>query len=156
MNTKRNFYPLIVGIVAFALLVGSVLSIQTTGVQGAPNAIVTPIAQYMRQPAPKVINFWASPTALTADTRSACVNVDGYNTIDLHWIIDQGTVNTTTLKLQFSNITDSYIDGVAVATANALDSSNMNQFNVFGRNVCLYADVVNSNAWTITAVGLAK
>lgn len=155
MKTKRNFYPLIVGILGLALLVGSVLSIQTSGVQGAPSAIVTPIAQYMRQPAPKVINFWASPTALTEDTRS-CVNIDGYNTLDLHWVIDQGTVNTTTLKLQFTNITGNYIDGVAVATANALDASNMNQFNLFGRNVCLLADVVNSNAWTITAVGLAK
>lgn len=155
MDTKRNFYPWIVGILGMALLVGSVFGIQTSGVQGAPNAIPTPIAQYMRQPAPKVINFWATATALTEDTRS-CVNIDGYNTLDLHWIIDQGTVNTTTLTLQFSNITDSYVNGVAVATANTADSTDFQQFQVFGRNVCLHANLANANAWTLTAVGLAK
>lgn len=155
MNTKRNFYPLLVGFVALALLAASVFGIQPNVVQGAPNAIPTPISQYTSQPAPKVINFWATATALTADTRS-CVNIDGYNTLDLHWIIDQGTVNTTTLTLQFSNITDSYVDGVAVATANTADSTDFQQFQVFGRNVCLHANLANANAWTLTAVGLAK
>jgi hypothetical protein len=155
MNIKRNIYPLIVGFVAVALLVGSLVGIQPNTVQGAPAAIPTPITQFMRQPAPKVINFWSTATALTADTRS-CVNIDGYNTLDLHWIIDQGTVNTTTLTLQFSNITDSYVNGVAVATNNAADSTDLNQFQVFGRNVCLHANLTNSNAFTLTAVGLAK
>jgi hypothetical protein len=155
MKTERNFYPLIIGFVALALVLGSMLSIQPNAVQGAPNAIPTPVVQYMRQPAPKVINFWAAPTALTADTRS-CVNIDGYNTLDLHWIIDQGTVNTTTLTLQFSNITDSFVNGVAVATNNAADATDFQQFQVFGRNVCLHANLTNANAWTLTAVGLAK
>lgn len=155
MNIKRNFYPLIVGILGLALLIGSMFFMKATSVQGAPNAIPTPVTQYMRQPAPKVINFWATATALTADTRS-CAQIDGYNTLDLHWIIDQGTVNTTTLTLQFSNITDSFVNGVAVATANALDSTDFQQFQVYGRQVCLHANVVNANAWTITAVGLAK
>lgn len=155
MKTNRNFYPWIIGFVALALVFGSLFTMQPSGVQGAPNAIPTPVVQYMRQPAPKVINFWETATSLTADTRS-CVNIDGYNTLDLHWIIDQGTVNTTTLTLQFSNITDSFVNGVAVATANAADSTDFQQFQVFGRNVCLHANLTNANAWSIRAVGLAK
>lgn len=155
MKTKRNIYPWIVAFLALALVAGSLFTMQPNAVQGAPAAIPTPITQYARESAPKVINFWASPTALTADTRS-CVNIDGYNTIDLHYIVDQGTVNTTTLTLQFSNITNDYVNGLAVATANAADTADLKQYQLFGRNVCLHANLTNSNAFTITAVGLAK
>jgi hypothetical protein len=154
MNIKRAFLPVLAVVLVLALVSGSLLS-PMPSVQGAPAAVVTPITQYMRQPAPKVINFWASPTALTEDTR-VCVNIDGYNTLDLHWVIDQGTVNTTTVTMQFSNITGDYVSGLVVESANAADTADMNQYNLFGRNVCLLADVVNSNPWTITAVGLAK
>lgn len=155
MNIKRSIYPWIASLAIIAVIAFSLVGLQPNGVQGAPAAAPTPITQYMRQPAPKVINFWESATALTADTRS-CVNIDGYNTLDLHYVIDQGTVNTTTLTLQFSNITNDYVNGLAVATNNAADTSNLQQYQVFGRNVCLHANLTNSNAFTITAVGLAK
>jgi len=152
--SKRLFWPLLAIVLTIALL-APMLAAPMPSVQGAPVAVVTPITQYPRQPAPKVLNFWASPTGLTEDTR-VCINIDGYNTVDLHYIIDQGTVNTTTLKLQISNIDGAYVDQVTVLSANAADTADLKQYQLFGRTACLFADVVNSNAWTITAVGLAK
>jgi hypothetical protein len=151
---KRFSLGIAVIVFAVAIVAGSFL-LPAPAVQGAPHAIPTPITQSPRTAAPKVINFWSSATGLTSDTRS-CVNIAGYNTLDLHYVIDQGTVNTTTLTLQFSNISGAYVNGLAVVTANAADTADLKQYNVFGNEVCLYADVVNSNAWTITAVGIAK
>lgn len=125
-------------------------------VLGAPAAAPTPIAQYARNAEPMTVAFWDAATGLTADTRSACFDVSGYSTLDLHYVIDQGTVNTTTLKLQFSNISGAYVDGIAVVTANAADTSGLVQYNLFGRSVCLYADVVNANSWSVRAVGVVK
>jgi hypothetical protein len=124
-------------------------------VSGAPLAAPTPITQYAGNNAPKLLPFW-SASSLTADGRSSCFNVGGYNTLDVHYILDQGTTNTTTVNLQFTNVKNSYITGAAMVTSNAADASDMKQFNVFGDRVCLYADVTNSNALSLTAVGLVK
>lgn len=151
--SKRAFLPLVIGILVLAALLAPMVAIPA--VQGAPSAVVTPVTQYPREPAPRVLNFWASPTALTEDTRS-CVNIDGYNTVDLHYIVDQGDINTTTLKLQLSNITGAYVDQVTILNANTTDTDSLVQYQLFGRWACLDADLSNTNTWTITAVGLAK
>lgn len=154
MKNMRTFLPgLLIALLLFVgLLTGPILDTA----QGAPVAVPTPITQYNWNPQPKTLEFFAGETSLTEDTRSTCHNIAGYSTLDLHYVIDQGTVNTTTVTLEFSNIADNYPDGVAVVTANAADSADIKQFNLFGSQVCLYADVTNSNAWEITAVGLAK
>ena len=155
MSHRKVGWPLAIALaLALAWFGGSLIG--QTPVQSAPLAAPTPIAQYAWNPQPRLVEFWGTATGLTTDTRSACHDLSGYNTLDLHYVIDQGTLNTTTLKLQFSNIDANYVDGVSVAAANVADASGLQQYSVFGRTVCLYADVTNSNAWTVTAVGLAK
>ncbi|MCL4863382.1 MAG: hypothetical protein KJZ93_28520 [Caldilineaceae bacterium] len=155
MSNKRAFLPLMIVVLVLAALLGPMVLAPVPDVQAAPAAAPTPITQYPRNPAPRVANFWQAPTALTADART-CVNVDGFNVLDLHYIIDQGTVNTTTVTLQFSNIDGAYVSGPAVVSANTADTADMKQFQVYGRWACLHVDVSNSNPWTITAVGLVK
>lgn len=124
-------------------------------VQGAPLAIPTPITQPIWNAQPKEVKFFEA-ASLTADTRSTCYDLSGYGTLDLHYVIDQGTTNTNTITLQFSNVTNNYVNGVAVVTANASDTGDLKEYNLFGKRTCLYADVTNSNALSVTAIGLAK
>lgn len=142
----------------FAIIVICLVALGTSvpAVQGAPEMAPTPITQGPYNPNPRVVNLWRPATALTSDTRK-CADIGGYNTLDLHWVIDQGTaVNTTTLKLQYGNFPDSYVDGASFASANVADVTNMQQYNMFGRYLCVYADVANSNPVTVTVVGLVK
>lgn len=98
---------------------------------------------------------WANAKSITADTRW-CADVRNYNGADVQWIIDQGTVNTTTLKLQFSNDNVNFVDGATLVSANAADANSLNRQLIYGRWVCVYADLTNSNAIVITAIGVAK
>lgn len=151
---KKLFLPLLIVLMLAAALFSTTLW-QLEPVQGAPLSAPTPITQSVWNGEPKILPFW-SAASLTADARSACFNVGGYGTLDLHYIIDQGTTNTTTVNLQFSNVANSYVSGLAMVSANAADATDLKEFNVFGDRVCLYADVTNSNALSITAVGLVK
>lgn len=155
MNTikRKAFWPAILGVMlVLALFTGTLMQ---TPVEGAPLGAPTPIAQYPTNPQPRLVSFW-SAASLTADARSTCFDLSGYNTLDLQYILDQGTTNTTTVNLQFSNIPGSYVSGVAVVTANAADATDLKEFNLFGGRTCLYADVTNSNSLSVTVVGLAK
>lgn len=98
--------------------------------------------------------FNAAP--LATDTRSGCFETAGYDLLDIQTVIDQGTTNTVTLKLQFTNDEVTFVDGVSVVSANTEDASAMNQFQAFGRYTCLYADVANTNTVTITAKAIIK
>ena len=94
--------------------------------------------------------------ALIASGGSEVVNVGNFNRVDLQWVIDVGTVNTTTYKLQFSNDAVNWVDGVAVASAVAADANNLAQFYVFGRYARVYATVTNTNPITTTVIGVLK
>lgn len=155
MNTQTRWRGLVLSLLILLGLAGVFDLALQMPVQGAPVAAPTPITQYAGNSEPKLLPFW-SASSLTADGRSACFNVGGYSTIDIHYIIDQGTTNTATVNLQFSNVTNSYVTGVAMVSANAADATDLKEFNLFGDRACLYADVTNSNALSITAVGLVK
>lgn len=99
--------------------------------------------------------FWPG-TAITSDRRSTCVESAGFSIADIQYNIDQGTTNTTTLTLQFTNDKVTYSNGVNVVASNAADASDLQPFALYGRYVCLYADVTNSNAVTVTAIGVLK
>ena len=94
--------------------------------------------------------------ALIASGGGEAVNVGNFNRVDLQWVIDVGTVNTTTYKLQFSNDAVNWVDGVAVASAVVADVNNLAQFYVFGRYARVYATVANTNPITTTVVGVLK
>lgn len=155
MNTmkRKALWPLLLGVMlVLALFTGSLLQ---TPVEGAPLGAPTPISQYPTNPEPRMVSFW-SAASLTADARSTCFDLSGYNTLDVHYILDQGTTNTATVNLQFSNIPGSYVSGVAMVTANAADATDLKEFNLFGGRTCLFADVTNTNPLSVTVVGLAK
>lgn len=155
---KSIAWTVIVGLTLLGLLVLSFGAPQTS--TAAPAMIPTPVS--ITRPgngvAPEYPIFF-NGVALTADTRSSCFEVPEYSAVDLQYLVDQTlatTVNTTTLKLQFSNDLVTFIDGAAIATSNITDTSDMLQLAIFGRYTCVYADVSNTNPITWTVLGVVK
>jgi len=148
---------------AAVVLVASLLAVfalaPAGSTQAAPSFAPTPVAAVQRSPAPEFPTFF-NAKVLTADTRSDCFEVPDYSIVDLQYIVDQTIVaaaaNTTTLTLQWSNDNANYVNGLAVATNNVTDTSDLQQFQLFGRHACIYADVTNTNPVTITALGVVK
>jgi hypothetical protein len=154
MSEGRKFLALAVAVVAGALLIGVLFGPAGPG-QAAPLAVPTPLAETAGGGDYLNVVFW-SADALTADGGSNALQLPGYEVLDLQYIIDQGTTNTTTLKIQFSNDNTNWSDGINIVANNAADANGMVQVNNFGRYTRLYADVTNTNAWTITARAVAK
>jgi hypothetical protein len=148
----------LVGLLAVALLIGLLLTLplQPGDVQAAPAALVTPAAaNSISAITPRVITLYDG--AITADTRGTCFDEAGYAYIDTHYKIDQGTTNTVTLTLQHAVDTAiSYETLDTVVSANAADADAMVQSLLWGRYICLYADVTNTNTVTITARALVR
>lgn len=103
----------------------------------------------------KTATLW-SGKALTASGASSAVDIAGFGLGDVQVVIDVGTVNTSTVKLQFSNDNSNWVDGVAVASAITADTNTLAQYVLFGRYVRAYATLTNSNPITMTVIGLAK
>lgn len=152
MKTKIS-----VGVVAAVALL-MILSVAFSALPGAPVA-----AAPMAAPTPVSVSSgsgetdfatFASIEAITADKRSGCVDVARFKQADVQYLVDVTTANTTTVTMQFTNDKVTYNDGLAVASAITADGSAMQQFPVFGRYMCMYVNVTNSNpiTWTITAV----
>lgn len=143
-------------VAAVALLM--ILSVAFSALPGAPVA-----AAPMAQPTPVSVSSGAGVTdfntfysveRLTADVRSGCVDVSKFKLADVQYLVDVGTVNTTTVTINFTNDKVTYNDGSAVASAIVADGSALQQYAVFGRYMCMYVNVTNTNpiTWTITAV----
>lgn len=149
----------ILGVFAFGLILlnvaGLILVPLAEQSQAAPAVAPTPLAETAGGPGYQNVVFW-SADALTASAGSNAIQLPGYEVLDLQYVIDQGTVNTTTIKLQFSNDNTNWSDGINVVANNAADANAMAQFNNFGRYVRLYATVTNTNPVTITARAVAK
>ena len=149
---KNKFIPFVAGMLLFALLAGLYLlpAGQNTGVA---LAAATPVSYGATVGTNSKVTFFNGN--VTADTR-VCFDLSNYNKVDLQWIIDQGTVNTTTLKLQWSNDNLNYEDTATVASANTADTHSGQQYNLFGQHNCVLADVANSNALGLKIFGVAK
>ena len=76
--------------------------------------------------------------------------------LDIQWIIDQGTTNTATLKLQYSNDNSNWSDGPALVTNNVADADGMVQASNLGRYTRVYATLGNTNTITLTVKAVAK
>ena len=153
---RNTFLAAIISVAILALFV--LLAGSPTGM-AAPLAAPTPVSiAHPSGPAPEYPIFF-NAAVLTADTRSSCFEVPEYTIVDLQWIVDQTLIgvvpNTTTLTLQHSN-GSTYVDGIAVATANIADVDGLDQFPIYGRHTCIYADVANTNPITVTAIGVVK
>lgn len=157
MRSKTPFIAVIaIAIVAFALL--SVFMNSADPAQAAPLAAPTPVSVNHAGTFADVPVFFQTKV-ITADGGSTVQNVQNHQVMDLQWVVDQTlltTMNTTTLKIQFSNDGVSWIDGATFATNNVADANDMQQYAVFGRYVRVYADVANTNPLTVTAIGVAK
>lgn len=123
--------------------------------QAAPPLAPTPVANILGSQQNTYFRFQPA-TALTADTNTNSIRLDEFNSIDIQYVIDQGTVNTTTLTIQYSNDGTNWVNGVALVTNSVADGSDITRVPMFGRYARINQNLTNSNAITITLTGLAK
>lgn len=145
------------------ILLGFIAFVVVTAV--AVNVAFAPARPaYAFAPTPQTFNasradagivVWASAKTITADTR-VCQDTRNYNAADVQWVTDQGTANSTTIKLQFSNDGVNFTDGATLVSSNTSDSSDLNRQLLYGRYSCVYFDVTNTNPLVVTAIGVAK
>lgn len=159
MKAIKTYGPTVAFVVLLVSFFVAIALVPSSGTQAAPAAAPTPVAAVQRSPAPEFPLFF-NAKVLTADTRSSCFDVPDYAVVDLQWIVDQTIVdaaaNTTTLTLQWSNDNANYVNGVAVASNVITDTDDLQQFQLFGRHACVYADVSNTNPVTLTVLGVVK
>ncbi len=145
-------------VVAVALLFVGMLLFGLNTAQAAnpgPLAAPTPVSvSAAAAAAGEAVLF--SGSVITEDTGSARVPVAAFQRTDIQYVIDQGTTNTVTLKLQFSNDGVTWEDGATIANANAADGAALSQQMVFGKYARVYADVANTNPLTVTVIGVLK
>lgn len=101
------------------------------------------------------VPFW-SASAKAASVGSSGYQLMTYELLDIQWIIDQGTTNTATLKLQYSNDNSNWSDGPALVTNNVADADGMVQASNLGRYTRVYATLGNTNTITLTVKAVAK
>jgi uncharacterized secreted protein with C-terminal beta-propeller domain len=156
MTNRRGIgLGLIATVVVLLVLVLVALGLNTQSSQAAPMAAPTPMAVAPKNPAPEFPMLFTT-RVISADVRSDCFEVPDYSHIDLHWIVDMAAVNTTTLKLQHSNNNTSYVDGISFVSAAVADAESMQQYAIFGRWTCVYADVATTDNVTVTVLGVVK
>lgn len=155
----QKIHRLVLGVIGVAALALAVLfsqlpSVDYSTVQAAQLAAPTPIAYASTGGTTKVAEFF-NRTAIRADTR-VCKDLREFRTVDMQYIVDEGTVNTATLKLQFTNNGTTFVDGTVFATAVAVDTSGLGSYPLVGIQACVFIDVTNANTVTLTAIGLGK
>lgn len=123
----------------------------------APAAQITPVAAENALTGDTAFITFYSSEALTADDQN-CVDLQGYSVIDLEYVVDQGTTNTTTVQLEHTNGTPltTNTDGQVVVSANTADADDLNRFDLYGRYTCVDIDVSNSETITWTVTGVAR
>jgi len=154
--TNRKILAIVLG--AFALLLILFIPFMFSPApyaNAAPLDAPTPVSINHSGVRSDVVTFY-SRKAITADGNTGFQNLADHSIMDLQWVIDQGTVNTNTLKLQISNDGLNWVDLVTFVTANAADVNSMQEYAVFGRYARVNADVSNSNPLTLTVIGVAK
>lgn len=160
MNT-RNLFAGAVGALLFLFLMFALLAPGNHQATAAPMAAVTPVAGVVHSGVRSdVLTFW-NTEVITEDGCSVLLNTQDHAKVDLHWVIDQGgpsNNNTTTLTTRWTNTGNiaNIVTDATVVNANASDATAGGQFALFGRQNCIYADVTNSRAVTVTIIGVAK
>lgn len=157
--SKRTIFSIVTALVLVAMLLTSIGAAFTPMAQGAPLAGPTPVS--VTRPAASEKNPWITitpfnATVLTADTTATCADVANFNVADVLYSIDQTDVNTITLTTKWSIDGTITATGVNVVAANAADATDMQQVQLFGRYLCVLADVTNSNPVTVTVQVMAR
>jgi hypothetical protein len=126
---RKTFVALLVGLALFALALGALVGPAPT--PSYADTVPTPSAH---NPSPNALYvvFW-NASAKAADAGSNSIQLIGYELLDVQYVIDQGTVNTTTLKMQYSNDNTNWSDGPNLVAANVADADSMVQVANLGR-----------------------
>lgn len=162
MTTKNTKYLAAMIVLAFvALFALTSLMPAMDSAHAAPAAAITPVAAddpLGQTDDPVLIKFYDG-TAVTADGQQ-CRDLSEFRTIDIEYVIDQGTTNTVTVQLEHTNgagATNAVnTDGQVIVSANAADADDLNRFDLFGVYTCVDLDVTNTNTLTVTVYGLAR
>lgn len=157
--SKRTIYTIVTALVLAALVLTSIgVSFTSPTALGAPAAGPTPVSvtRPSQASAPYITFTPFNAVALTADTTATCVDIGRYSVGDVLYSIDQADVNTVTLTTKWSIDGTTLATGANVVASNAADATDMQQIQLFGRYLCLLADVTNSNTVTVTAQVIAR
>lgn len=149
---KTQNYLVLAVIVPILLFVLALTAITSGPVAAAPAAAPTPVSVSAGSAQPDLFTAYTEE-AIAADERSGCVDVSKFQRADVQYLVDVGEVNTTTVTMQFTNDKVTYIDGLAVASAIVADGSTMQQYAVFGKFMCFYVNLTNTEpiTWSISA-----
>lgn len=128
--------------------------------QPGPLAAPTPVSE-PRGAASATVAELASGRVITGDVRLGCVDSRAANKLDVFYALTTGTVNTATITLQHINTNPNaagavFADGPDVATNVVTDTTAMQQVQAFGAWTCIFVDVTNTEAITLTANALMK
>lgn len=159
MKQRSMIGAALLALVLFAALLAPMLNSPASAAPAeAPAAAVTPVAGVVHSGVRGDVVTFMQTEVITADGCSALVNIQDHAKVDLQWVIDQGTTNTTTYSLRWTNTgsKNNLITDATVVSANAADATAGGQFSLFGRQACIYHDVTNSNPQTVTFIGVAK
>jgi len=100
--------------------------------------------------------FWNSFPLTATGACTYTYHLQNYEVLDLQFIADATTANTTTVKLQYSNDNTNWADGATVFQNTGSDQNDIVQRYNVGAYTRLYATVTNSNPLTLTVIGIAK
>lgn len=152
MRNKSFIYVILATVTLLALMVG-LWSNVPQAVTAAPAAAVTDVS-YISSGGDGDVSLvnWMTARRLTADT-TVCKDLRIYKAMDLQWVIDQGTVNTTTIKMRITVDGTHLVDEATIATANVADVSAINQFKVHAIDTCMFVDLASANPITVTLIG---
>lgn len=144
---------LVLMLVLFGVMVNT-----APGVQAEPLAAPTPVAgTYTGGTLARAVTLYDSTVTTSTAFGGSGVSILTGDRIDLQYVIDQPTsVNTMTLKLQFSNDLVNWVDGATVVTDNVADANVMQQYAVFGSYVRVNIDAANTETATVKVLGVVK
>ena len=143
-------------VLVLALLLSMSTGAPSTVTAAPPAAQITPAASVNLSASDARTASFFNAEPITEDTRR-CFDLAAYELLDVQYVVDQGTVtNTITLSLQHSNDNATFETGPALLSSSSADADAMTQRAIFGRYNCVFADVANSTAVTVTVIGVAK
>lgn len=120
----------------------------TAAPRAAPQAAPTPVAGVVSGNGINDFVEFFKQQRLTSSRLSQCIANGGYRLMDLQYRIDQGTVNTATVTISYTNDLVSFAPGATVVSNNAADGTAMQQYPLNGVYTCVHIRLANTNAFT--------
>lgn len=144
MNLKRltvtALAPALLAILVIAGLSGLAGTQSAVPAQAAPQAQATP----------SLVTIFSSQV-LTQDTRSNAVDLGQYDRADVEVnIVQGGTVNTATVRMDKSVSGYNWANGTTLLNASAISTTVVATHTAVGRYGSVYVDLANSQPVTLT------